>query len=130
MCHQHPFCTAVPPVLQTPPGSVQTGRTGGAAEALEVLCLQTLQKQVWSKTKRRAERAHAGRDNAEMNHQDSITGSEIQLLFLHKTVKKMLYSQEALDCQKQKSAIPSPTSFESFIFSFYFLGRGILVATL
>ena len=65
-----------------------------------------------------------------MNRQDSCKGPEIQLSFLRKTIRKMLCSWEALDCQKKNSVAPSPISFESFIFSFSSLGRGVLVPTL
>jgi len=42
----------------------------------------------------------------------------------------MSCNQEAPGCQKKGSTTPSPTSFESFIFSVSFLGRGVLVPTL
>lgn len=65
-----------------------------------------------------------------MNHQDSCEGPEIQLSFLSKTIRKMSCSRETLDCQKGKKRGTLSHLLLVFIFSFSFLGRGVLVPTL
>lgn len=65
-----------------------------------------------------------------MNCQDSCKDLEIQHSFLQKAIQKNVMQLGSTGLPKEGSMAPSPTSSESFIFSFSFLGRGVLVPTL